>query len=81
MATRSPAASLTDIVEAIEHVQGVLRNVPLEAFKADWRQRWVVERGVEIISEASRRLPDEMKARHLDIPWSKSGRHRQCAAS
>ena len=71
MATRSPAASLTDIVEAIEHVQSVLRNVRLEAFEADWKARWVVERGVEIISEASRRLPDEMKARHLEIPWAK----------
>jgi uncharacterized protein with HEPN domain len=24
---------------------------------------------LEIISEASRRLPDEMKARHGNIPW------------
>ena len=71
MATRSPAASLTDIVEAIEHVQGVLRDLQLAAFKADWKARWVVERGVEIISEASRRLPDEMKARHVEIRWSK----------
>ena len=70
MATRSPAASLTDIVEAIEHVQGVLRNVQLEEFEADWKTRWVIG-GVEIISEASRRLPDEMKARQLEIPWSK----------
>lgn len=23
----------------------------------------------EIVSEASRRLPDELKARHPDIPW------------
>jgi uncharacterized protein with HEPN domain len=78
MATRSPAASLTDIVEAIEHVQGVLRDLQLAAFKADWKARWVVERGVEIISEASRRLPDEMKAPRgntlVQGCW-----HRQCA--
>ena len=30
-----------------------------------------MERGVEIISEASRRLPDKMKARHGEIPWAK----------
>jgi uncharacterized protein with HEPN domain len=80
MATRSPAASLTDIVEAIEHVEGVLRDLQLEAFEADWKTRWVVERGVEIISEASRRLPDEMKARPGDT-LVQGGRHRQCAAS
>ena len=27
-------------------------------------------RALEIISEASRRLPDDMKARHPDIPWN-----------
>jgi uncharacterized protein with HEPN domain len=37
----------------------------------DWRKRWLVERGVEIISEASRGLPEELKARHSEIPWSK----------
>jgi uncharacterized protein with HEPN domain len=28
-----------------------------------------VTRCLEITSEASRRLPDELKARHPDIPW------------
>jgi uncharacterized protein with HEPN domain len=30
-----------------------------------------VERGIEIISEASRRLPEDLKARHPEIPWPK----------
>jgi uncharacterized protein with HEPN domain len=62
---------LTDIVEAIERVRLVLGEIPLEAFEADWEKQWLVERGVEIISEASRRLTDELKARHPDIPWKK----------
>jgi uncharacterized protein with HEPN domain len=33
--------------------------------------QWLVERGIEIISEASRPLTDEMKARHPEIPWQK----------
>ena len=45
--------------------------MPLEEFEADWQRQWLVERGVEIISEASRRLPDNMKARHPEIPWQK----------
>ncbi len=43
----------------------------LEAFEADWSKRWLMERGVEIISEASRHLTAELKARHPDIPWPK----------
>jgi uncharacterized protein with HEPN domain len=37
----------------------------------DWQRRWLVERGVEIISEASRHLPDDLKARNREIPWQK----------
>ena len=36
-----------------------------------WRKYRLVQRGVEIISEASRHLTDEMKARHPEIPWQK----------
>jgi uncharacterized protein with HEPN domain len=48
-----------------------MAGVTLEAFESDWQKRWIVERGVEIISEASRRLPDSLKARHPEIPWTK----------
>jgi uncharacterized protein with HEPN domain len=65
------AARLTDIVEAIENIRSETAGVSLDAFEADWRKRWLVERGVEIISEASRRLSDELKARHPEIPWPK----------
>jgi uncharacterized protein with HEPN domain len=60
---------LTDIVEATERVRIVLGDMSLEAFEADWQRRWLVERGVEIISEASRHLTAELKARHPEIPW------------
>jgi uncharacterized protein with HEPN domain len=73
VAERSYLPRLDDMIVAIEHIQSELDGVPLPAFEADWRKRYVVERGVEIISEASRYLPDELKARHPDIPWPKVG--------
>jgi uncharacterized protein with HEPN domain len=48
-----------------------MAGVTIAAFENDWRKRWLVKRGVEIISEASRRLTEELKARHPQIPWSK----------
>jgi uncharacterized protein with HEPN domain len=62
---------LTDIIEAIEHIDSELLGITLETFESDWRKCWLVERGVEIISEASRHLPDEFKNRHPEIPWRK----------
>jgi uncharacterized protein with HEPN domain len=50
---------------AIEFVQGYDRK----AFNADVRTVYAVTRCLEIISEASRRLPIELKARHPAISW------------
>ena len=71
MTARSLVPRLTDIVEAIERVHYVLENISLQAFETDWQRQWLVQRGIEIISEASRHLTDEMKARHPEIPWQK----------
>ena len=71
MAARSLTPRLTDIIEAIERIHAVLGDTPLDVFEADWQRQWLVERGVEIISESSRHLTDELKARHPEIPWEK----------
>jgi uncharacterized protein with HEPN domain len=68
---RSPLPRLMDIVEAIQRVRGVMGDMDLAEFEADWQRCWLVERGVEIVSEASRHLSEKLKARHPEIPWSK----------
>ena len=71
MAAASPTPRLTDILDAIERIRTEMAGVTIEAFEANWRKRWLVERGVEIISEASCRLTEELKLRHPEIPWAK----------
>ncbi len=71
MAKRPADLRLGDIVEAAERIAGLLGDLPLEAFEADWQRQWLVQRGIEIISEASRHLSPELKARHPEIPWQK----------
>jgi uncharacterized protein with HEPN domain len=61
----------TDIIEAAERVRELLDAISLEAFEADWQRQWLVERGLEIISKASRHLAPELKDRHQNIPWKK----------
>ncbi len=71
MPASSPVVRLLDIVEAIDLLRSELAGVSLAALESDRRKRWIVERGIEIISEASRRLPEQVKERHPLIPWSK----------
>lgn len=71
MSGRSDSPRLTDIVEAAEHIRSVLEGVALEAFERDWQKRWLVERGIEILSEASRHLSDSLKDRRSEIQWRK----------
>jgi uncharacterized protein with HEPN domain len=68
MGPRSLVPRLTDIVESIERIRAVLKYLSLEDFEADWQKQWLVERGVEIVSEASRHLTEELKGRHPEIP-------------
>ena len=71
MPAPSPNSRLADIVQAIELIRTELASMTLAALELDIRKRWLIERGLEIISEASRHLPDEMKARHPATPWRK----------
>ncbi|HEX4157096.1 MAG TPA: HepT-like ribonuclease domain-containing protein [Rhizomicrobium sp.] len=64
MTPQSAIARLRDILEAIANILTLMKDVSLEEFETDWQKRWLVERGIEIIWEASRRLPDELKQRH-----------------
>ena len=71
MAERIVSPNLIDIVEAIDRIRASLTGLSLEDFENGWEKRWLVERGIEIISEASRRLPGDLKDRNPGIPWRK----------
>ena len=71
MANRALALRLNDILEAIERIRSVISGQTLQEFERRWEQQWLVERGVQIISEASRHLSADLKSRHPEIPWVK----------
>lgn len=68
---KTSAIHLMDIVKAVELLREEMEGVPLADFEADQRQRWIVERGVEIISEASRGVAAETKAARPGVPCHK----------
>jgi uncharacterized protein with HEPN domain len=60
-----------DIIEAIDYIRESQWGLSLEDFEKSWQKRWLIERGVEIVSEASRRIPDDLKDRNPGIPRRK----------
>lgn len=58
-----------DILQAIANIEADTAGIDFTGFAADRRVRQLVERTLEIISEAGRRLPDAHKATEPDIPW------------
>lgn len=36
---------------------------------SDWKYQLAAERAVELVGEASTRLPQELRERYIDIPW------------
>jgi uncharacterized protein with HEPN domain len=61
--------ALSDIQRNIGLARTFVANMSFEAFRADERTVYAVTRCLEIISEASRKLPAELKARYPEIPW------------
>jgi uncharacterized protein with HEPN domain len=69
MRSDTAIAALRDIAHHIDLALRFTAGFDYEAFVADPRTLYAVTRCLEIISEASRRLPDDLKARHPSIAW------------
>jgi uncharacterized protein with HEPN domain len=60
---------LQDILTAIQGIEGAIAGKTFAEFQSDWLLRHGVQRGIEIISEASRHLPAALLASHPEIAW------------
>jgi uncharacterized protein with HEPN domain len=52
---------LQDILETIDVLDEMLAGINLEQFSSDTMRRMATERYLEIICEAARKLPDQVK--------------------
>lgn len=60
---------LNDIVGAVRSIIRFTAGMTLEQYLADEKTRYAVMRGYEIMGEAVRHLPGELKDANSDIPW------------
>lgn len=69
MPSRRTDTALRDILHHIDLIDAFIAGIGRDAFIADAKTVYAVTRCLEIISEASRRLSDDLKARHPTIAW------------
>jgi uncharacterized protein with HEPN domain len=69
MPSRTVDTALRDIQHHIDLATSFCAGFDRASFKLDIKTAYAVTRCLEIISEASRRLPDDLKARHPAIGW------------
>jgi len=67
MRDRSPLPRTLDILEAIDRIHRYTEGMTIEDYRHDNLRRDAVERCLEIISEASKHLPDRYTSRYPDI--------------
>jgi uncharacterized protein with HEPN domain len=60
---------LQDILEAIDGVAVMIEGVDVESYRRDFKLRRAVERCIEIVSEATRHIPRDLRDRFPDQPW------------
>lgn len=70
MPSKDPKIPLNDIKKNIELARQFVVNLSLDDFLNDRKTFYAVIRALEVISEASRRLPESFKEKHPEIPWT-----------
>ena len=65
------AGYLWDMLDAARAVEDFTSSVKFGEYLQDRKLRMAVERAVEIIGEAARRVSDGFRSAHPEIPWKK----------
>jgi uncharacterized protein with HEPN domain len=69
MSSREWLFRLQDILQAIEKIEGYLKKSTYSQFIKNEMVFDAVVRNLEIIGEASRNIPANIRQAHPDIPW------------
>lgn len=78
--SRDPRLRLADIVDSCARIKAYIEGFNSSAFGQDLKTQDAVIRQFEIIGEAVKTLPDEMKAAEPSIPWSQIAGFRDVLA-
>ncbi len=71
MAHRSLRVRLVDIREEIAGIRGLTKTATAELFGSSWAMKRAVEHALLIIAEATKHIPDDLRAKRPEVPWKR----------
>jgi uncharacterized protein with HEPN domain len=71
MMRRDARAYVADMIQAREDIRAMVTGVQLEAFAAEGMRPKAVVRDLEVLGEACRGLPAELRVLASRVPWAK----------
>jgi len=69
MNMRNYRAYMEDILQAMERMETFVHGMTFDDFLADDKTTSAVVRQLEIVGEAAKSIPDDLRRRHPEIPW------------
>lgn len=71
MSKREPKLYLQDIITSITSIEDYIKGLSFEEFSHDKKTVDAVVRNLEIIGEAARNVPKDVRDKYPDIPWER----------
>lgn len=66
---RNVALYVKDILENMDRAEAFIESMTYEEFLKDVKTSYAVVRCIEIIGEAAKNVPTDMKRKYKDVPW------------
>lgn len=69
MSKHDHRVTLRQIIEYVHHAQALCANQSAAQIESSWRDALALERVMEVLGEAVKRLPEEIVRRYPQVPW------------
>ncbi len=61
--------ALADMIEAIDRIADFIEGMTYDTFAVDAKTVFAVVRAIEIVGEATKRVPQTIRDGHPEVPW------------